>query len=52
MLVETDASRLPSQASLERSIESILNLEGNLNSLIDSPDPETFIISTLLLYPL
>jgi hypothetical protein len=52
MLVETDASRLPNQASLERSIESILNLEGNLNSLIDSPDPETFIISTLLLYPL
>jgi hypothetical protein len=33
------------------SLTSIFR-EGNLNSLLDSSDPETFLIAGMLLYPL
>jgi Transcriptional repressor TCF25 len=50
-LYEKDISRLPTAQSIENSIKTVLNLEGHLNRLLDSPDPETFLIAALLLYP-
>jgi hypothetical protein len=50
-LCEQDPTRLPDAKSLENSIQTILNLEGHLNTLLDSPDPETFLIAVILLYP-
>lgn len=51
LLREKDESRLPTSESLDQSLNTLLSHEGHLNALLDSPDPETFLIAVTLLYP-